>query len=118
MKSLALIPLQIIRGSESETIEVEVGSNLRQVLLAHAYSPYTKVTHRLNCGGRGLCATCGVWILENEPEPLHWHDQLAAQFRYPRLSCQITITHPMTISLLTDKVIWGKRKPKKNNRSE
>ncbi|MEM7654509.1 MAG: 2Fe-2S iron-sulfur cluster-binding protein [Bacteroidota bacterium] len=118
MKSLPLIPLQIIRGSESETIEVEVGSNLREVLLANGYSPYTRLTQQFNCGGRGLCATCGVWILQTEPAPTHWHDRLAKQFGYPRLSCQISINEPMTVSILMDKVIWGKRIPPNKNRSE
>jgi len=90
-------------------IDVQHGANLREVLLAHGFSPYTALTRVANCGGRGLCATCGVWIEEAEPRPQHWHDRLASRFGYPRLSCQITIERDMTVRLLEDKFIWGDR---------
>jgi ferredoxin len=103
-----MIQLKVIDGGEEKVLEVPRGSNLRKVLLKHGISPYTKWTKNLNCGGNGICATCGVWIVGNELEARHWHDRLAQQFGYPRLSCQIRINQPMTISLV-DKVIWGKR---------
>ena len=84
-------------------------SNLRRALLRHDLSPYTRWTETLNCGGRGLCATCGVRLGANAPSPTHWHDRLAAQYGYPRLSCQITVDRPFTVSLLPDKRIWGGR---------
>jgi ferredoxin len=60
-----------------------------------------------------LCATCGVLIQEGSVAPQHWHDKLAQNFGYPRLSCQIYIHSNLTVKILTDKVIWGKRqKPK------
>jgi ferredoxin len=93
-------------------------ANLRRVLLEAGISPYTRLTRQVNCGGRGLCATCGVWILNGEPEPVHWHDVLASRFGYPRLSCQISIEGPMTIHLVTDKRIWGRRDPKRIFRPE
>jgi ferredoxin len=113
MKSTTHVSLEIIREGKSSRIQVPVGSNLRQVLLEAGFSPYTQLTRRLNCGGRGLCATCGVWIVAAEPQPQHWHDRLADQYGYPRLSCQITVTEPMSIEMIPDKVIWGKRRPKK-----
>jgi ferredoxin len=108
-KKQEIIQLMVIDGEEKKVLEVSKGSNLREVLLEHGLSPYTKWTKNLNCGGNGICATCGVWIEENNLEARHWHDRLAQQFGYPRLSCQISINQPMTISLV-DKVIWGKRK--------
>lgn len=100
----------ILLDGESVTFEVGKGDNLRQALLHADISPYTRVTQVFNCGGRGLCATCGVWIDASNalPLPTHWHDQLAAIFRYPRLSCQIKIEHDMTIRLV-DKWVWGSR---------
>ncbi|MEM6698430.1 MAG: 2Fe-2S iron-sulfur cluster-binding protein [Bacteroidota bacterium] len=82
------------------------------MLLANGISPYTSITQNFNCGGRGICATCGVWIIENELTPTHWHDKAAQRFGYSRLSCQITIEQPMTIELV-DKWIWGGRKRSK-----
>jgi ferredoxin len=108
--------VRVIHGKnhEQETrIEAATGDNLRRTLLKHNLSPYTAITQRLNCGGRGLCATCGVWIDSDTDEtaPDHWHDALASRFGYPRLSCQITITDDITVRLVEDKLIWGSRDP-------
>jgi len=96
-------------GGAWHTLCVPDGANLRQVLLQHGLSPYTRLTRSLNCGGRGLCATCGVRLAAGAPAPTHWHDQLAARFGYPRLSCQITVRHPLVVHLLPEKCIWGTR---------
>jgi ferredoxin len=95
-------------GDEWHTLNVREGANLRWVLLKHDLSPYTRWTESANCGGRGLCATCGV-RLADPPAPTHWHDRLAARYGYPRLSCQITVDRPLTVYLLPDKTIWGGR---------
>ncbi|MEO1287491.1 MAG: 2Fe-2S iron-sulfur cluster binding domain-containing protein [Chloroflexota bacterium] len=103
----------IITAEETLVIDVNHGSNLRDVLLVHDHSPYTRLTQIANCGGHGICATCGVWIEAQEPKPKHWHDKLASQFGYPRLSCQITVDADMTIRILDDKIIWGGRDAKR-----
>lgn len=103
--------LTVLTRGDEHTLTVPHGANLRRVLLDNGFSPYTAVTKRLNCGGRGICATCGVWIETNEPPPDHWHDQLAARFGYPRLSCQVEINADMTVRILDDKRIWGDRDP-------
>lgn len=97
----------VLIDDTSQTIETDAGANLREALLAAGFSPYTVLTRRANCGGRGLCATCGVWVERNTPAPAHWHDRIGASFGYPRLSCQISIDADMTVRLLTDKWIWG-----------
>lgn len=96
-------------GERWHTLSAPDGANLRQVLLQHSLSPYTPLTQRVNCGGRGLCATCGVLLLREPPAPTHWHDRLADRYGYPRLSCQITIRRPLVVHLLPDKRIWGTR---------
>ncbi len=105
------VPLVVLVGAQRHTLSVRHGVNLRRTLLALGLSPYTWLTRRYNCGGRGLCATCGVWIEQGAPLPTHWHDVLAAHYGYPRLSCQIAVQQPMTVRLLTDKLIWGARDP-------
>jgi len=102
--------LNICIDEEIRVLTVPEGANLRHVLLEAGISPYSNITRKLNCGGRGLCATCGVLIEEGKPKPRQWHDRLAKSFGYPRLSCQITVTQPMTIRILTDKIVWGKRR--------
>ncbi|MEO0337723.1 MAG: 2Fe-2S iron-sulfur cluster binding domain-containing protein [Bacteroidota bacterium] len=98
----------IDQQKQKHIFEVPEGSNLRNQLLNYNLSPYVAITQKLNCGGSGICATCGVVISEGEPEPRHWHDKAAKRFRYPRLSCQITVEADMTVELI-EKVIWGKR---------
>jgi ferredoxin len=96
------------REGAVHTLEVGAGANLRRALLDGGLSPYAALTSRANCGGRGLCATCGVWV-RPAPAPEHWHDKLAAAWGYPRLSCQITVQRDMDVEI-PDKVIWGKRR--------
>jgi len=98
-------------GDRWHTLKASHGANLRMLLLRHDFSPYASLTRKLNCGGRGLCATCGVRLPADPPYPRHWHDRLAARFSYPRLSCQITIDRPLTVHLLPDKGLWGRRHP-------
>jgi ferredoxin len=102
--------VRVYDGADGHTLEVAAGANLRRVLLRHDLSPYTRWTEAANCGGRGLCATCGV-RLADPPAPTHWHDRVAARYGYPRLSCQITVDRPLTVYLLPDKTIWGGRDP-------
>ncbi|WP_423997972.1 2Fe-2S iron-sulfur cluster-binding protein [Halorubrum trapanicum] len=101
------VPL-VVDGDERVELDVERGRNLRRVLLDAGLSPYAAATRRLNCGGRGLCATCGVRLREGPPAD-HWHDRLADRFGYPRLSCQISLDLPMTVALV-DKRVWGGRR--------
>ena len=101
--------LTIYTGAETITLQVEPGANLRQTLLDNGLTPYVTLTRRANCGGRGICATCGVWI-DAPPKPTHWHDKAAHTFGYPRLSCQIVVEQDMTVRLIPEKWIWGGRK--------
>jgi ferredoxin len=103
--------LRIKVNGEEHVLQVADGANLRQTLLSAGLTPYTAITRVTNCGGRGICATCGVWVETGEPAPRHWHDKAAAAFGYPRLSCQIVIEGDMTVRILTDKIIWGGRDP-------
>jgi len=95
------------RVGEEHRLTTDPGTNLRRLLLDHGLSPYTRVTERANCGGRGLCATCGVRLLDDVP-PAHWHDALADRFGYPRLSCQLTVEDDLTVAI-PEKVVWGRR---------
>ena len=94
------------RDGAVHAVEVASGANLRRALLGAGLSPYVALTSRANCGGRGICATCGVWV-QPPPEPTHWHDKMAAAWGYPRLSCQITVRRDLDVEI-PDKVVWGK----------
>jgi len=102
-----MLTLIVLIDDETRTLHAAHGANLRQTLLDAGISPYGSISKRLNCGGKGICATCGVLIADdNEPQPTHWHDKLAKRFGYPRLSCQIVIDRPLTIRIITDKRMW------------
>ena len=100
--------LTVHQNQKIHQINILAGSNLRSVLVENKLSLYTALTEKLNCGGNGICATCGIIPIKNVPQPVHWHDRLAHQFNYPRLSCQILIHEDMTVQLDTEKKIWGK----------
>jgi ferredoxin len=93
---------------EGRLLTAPAGATLRDVLVAAGLSPYTRLTERLNCGGRGLCGTCGVRI-EEGPSAEHWHDALAERWGYPRLSCQVRLDGDTRVRL-AEKVVWGRRK--------
>jgi len=103
-----------VRSDDGEsTIDVERGTTLRDALLEHDFPVYGTVSSRLNCGGRGLCATCTVEV-DPAPDPIHWHDAAAVRFGYPRLSCCIDVEEPMTVRLL-DKYVWGQVLPRRSD---
>ncbi|MDB2225692.1 2Fe-2S iron-sulfur cluster-binding protein [Halorubrum ezzemoulense] len=102
------VPFVVVDGDDRVELAVERGRNLRRVMLDAGLSPYASATRRLNCGGRGICATCGVRVREGPPAD-QWHDRLADRFGYPRLSCQIAVDRPVTVALV-DKRVWGGRR--------
>jgi ferredoxin len=87
-------------------VRAEAGAVLRDVLLDAGHSPHSRYAVT-NCGGRGICATCGV-RLADPPDPAHWHDDLADRFGYPRLSCQIRVRDGMSVTI-PEKRVWGGR---------
>ena len=102
--------VRVVVAHDGTTTElaVEPGTVLRDALQAAGISPHSRAGRRLNCGGRGLCATCGVRVLTDAPAPDHWHDALADRFGYPRLSCQVRVTGEMVVRI-PEKLVWGNR---------
>jgi len=91
---------------ERHELTAEAGAVLRDALLDAGLSPHSRYAVT-NCGGRGICATCGV-RLADAPVPEHWHDDLAERFGYPRLSCQIRVRDGMSVTI-PKKRVWGGR---------
>ena len=102
---IATVTVETPDGDTRE-VTAESDSVLRDVLLDAGLSPHSRWAVA-NCGGRGLCATCGV-RLADPPDPDHWHDDLADRFGYPRLSCQIPVRDGMRVRI-PDKRVWGAR---------
>lgn len=101
------VKITVRTKGQEHIIMANEGQSLRDVLLKSKLSPYVSVTQKYNCGGNGLCATCGVW-LEDYVNANHWHDKLAKYFSYPRLSCQVKVADQMVVELVDDKQIWGR----------
>ena len=106
------VPVTVRTGDGERVVRVREGSNLRERLLDAGFEVYGPLSRRLNCGGRGLCATCGVCLAGDAPPAEHWHDRLAVTFGYPRLSCQVTVYRPLTVALV-DKLYWGQALPRR-----
>jgi len=104
------VPLTVVDGDGETTIEVPAGTVLRDALLSHGFGVYGSVSRRVNCGGRGLCGTCGVRIEDDVPAA-GVHDAAAKRWGYPRLSCRITVTEPMTVRVV-EKTMWGQLRPR------
>jgi ferredoxin len=104
------IPVTVVADDGTTQLELEAGSVLRDALLAAGVEVYGTVSRHANCGGRGLCGTCGVRIHEGAPTPEQWHDAASERWGYPRLSCQIRVTEPMTVAPV-EKLVWGQLLP-------
>jgi ferredoxin len=104
------VSVTVVDGDDETTIKAAPGRNLRRVLTDHGLDVYGSVSRLANCGGRGLCGTCGV-RLEDGPAPEHWHDRAAERWGYPRLSCQVTVEADLTVGLV-EKVVWGQLRPR------
>jgi ferredoxin len=107
------VPVTVVDGDSEQRLSVERGQTLRDALLDNDLDVYGTLSKYANCGGRGLCATCTVEV-DPAPEPTHWHDAGAVRFGYPRLSCCIEVTEPMTVRLL-DKHVWGQVLPRRSD---
>ncbi|MFC6952839.1 2Fe-2S iron-sulfur cluster-binding protein [Halorubellus litoreus] len=105
----AAVTIVVVDDDERHEVSAQPGQTVREALLDAGLSPYTRLTERANCGGRGLCATCGVRLRE-DIDAEHWHDELASRFGYPRLSCQLHVQDGLVVELDTEKRIWGRRK--------
>ena len=115
------VSVTVRTGDYETTLHVVRGTRLRDALLEAGFDVYGPLSRVANCGGRGLCGTCGVCFgaasagddagdgdgeVVEVPEPTHWHDRAADRFGYPRLSCQIAVEEPLTVRL-PEKWMWG-----------
>jgi ferredoxin len=107
------VPVTVRTGTYETTLSVARGSTLRRVLLDHGFEVYGTCSRVANCGGNGLCGTCGVRLdgPDGPPAPTHWHDAAAERWGYPRLSCQVHVDGPLTVDLV-EKVLWGQLGPR------
>lgn len=95
---------------ETETIDCEHGTKLRDALLSEGTSPHNIPT-ALSCHGFGTCATCSVEVHEGDlGEPsVRERVRLRSPVLSPdvdvRLACQVRVTEDVRISVPDG--VWG-----------
>jgi len=52
---------------EHQVVEAQAGRVLREIALESGVYPNREWFRGFNCGGRGLCGTCKVWVKESKP---------------------------------------------------
>lgn len=111
-----MITIKYIDGADEKILKANKGDNLLQVLKSNQIDVYGSASSKINCGGNGLCATCGVYVISGRANSNHWHDQLAEKFGYPRLTCQIVLEEDLIIKKPERKIMWGQLLPKMKKR--
>jgi ferredoxin len=103
--------------NEHRSIEVDSGTNLRQLMRKVGVTPYSGLDILTNCRGHNFCGTCAVTIDGNKGASPRGQDEeatirgnlLVAKVveKDARLACQTTVTGDMVVRthpvMVTDK---------------
>ncbi|MBI1240314.1 2Fe-2S iron-sulfur cluster-binding protein [Umezakia ovalisporum] len=96
--------------AQGQTIECDVGANLRGVLLQNGIDLYNGGAKLINCRGIGSCGTCAVKV-EGEVSAANWRDK--ARRSLPphspttelRLACQTEVLGDVRVTKYDG--FWG-----------
>ncbi len=80
--------------TEHLSVEVPSGRPLREIALENGINPNREIFRGVNCGGRGLCGTCQVWIQELVPNAVsasNLRERMHGLRQGRRLACQAKI---------------------------
>ena len=80
--------------AENVIVNATKGQTIREVALKHGVYLNREYIYHLNCGGRGLCGTCRVWVKDrNEPAltPRTTMEKAYGMRGMQRLACQAKI---------------------------
>jgi len=83
-------------SNDEETLKVEPGTNLLEVLHENDYRVPSL------CGGMGLCGKCRVKVLKNPPEPVESEEEFFSSAELKngmRLSCRLEVEADMVIEV-------------------
>ncbi len=96
--------------AQGKTIECDIGSNLRRVLLDNGVDVYNGNAKVINCRGIGTCGTCTVKVEGDISEP-NWRDRTRRSLpphspdRDLRLSCQTEVRGDVAVTKFDG--FWG-----------
>ena len=88
---------------ENKTVNVAIGSNLREATLDSEISVYSSILTKLfNCRGNGMCGTCTVKIESEDIEPPNEIEQKKLKKKLItepnlRLACQLNVKTDLNI---------------------
>lgn len=99
---------------QGRSIECPVGSNLRELALAHEIDLYAVPFNLLNCRGRALCGTCRVKI--DEPRALSKQttgdeSKLGWEGPHYRLACQSRVLADIAVTTNPRRVLGWTNHP-------
>jgi ferredoxin len=106
-------------NAQGQTLNCQMGANLRQVLLEHGIELYNGQAKLINCRGIGSCGTCTVQITGPVSE-INWRDQTRRSLpphdpnRNLRLACQTQLLGDIAVTKFDrfwgqgSQVIWGR----------
>ncbi|MDH3251492.1 MAG: (2Fe-2S)-binding protein [Ignavibacteria bacterium] len=93
--------------NEHRAIEVEPGTNLRQLMLKVGVTPYQGITMLTNCRGHNFCGTCAVEVVDGKGATPRGQDEEATLGgnlliakevgKNVRLSCQTDVVSDMVV---------------------
>ena len=92
--------------NEDKKINVDVGSNLRDVAITNNINIYSNIlTKVLNCRGNGMCGTCTVKVESEDVDPQNANEKKKLKKRLTlnpnlRLACQLIIKTDLKIDVL------------------
>lgn len=79
---------------EHHVVEALAGLPLREIALAGGVYPNRELLRGVNCGGRGICGTCRVWVAETSPgsvSPPTLREKIHGVHGSRRLACQTRV---------------------------
>ncbi len=100
-----------------QSIECELGENLRRVLLDANLPLYNGIAQKIHCRGLGTCGTCAVQV-EGEVSPTTAVERWRLGFpphrqkQNLRLACQCKIQGDLQLTKFDG--LWGHRLPEKS----
>ena len=84
-------------------VEVEAGRRLRAIALDAGVYPNREFLRGVNCGGRGICGTCKVWVhpsSEKSVSPPNIREKIHGAAVGRRLACQTEVLGDIEVTTL------------------
>ena len=88
---------------EYQTLDVQAGRSVREIALEAGIYPNREYFRGFNCGGRGLCGTCKVWLREltdHAVSPPNMRERFHGMGDGRRLACQARVQGDIEVTTM------------------